>query len=334
MQTDLKDYLVLQEQKKRYLAKVISTSPLKAIVCDEHQKDSDRATYIEFEPGDIVCNLGRKPAYGDAYRVPIEYIRQTFELDPWGSITIYKELTEEQFKKVMRSIKKVTKELEEYRIFPKEKLIHLAVKELKGMEGGHYMRYHNPKKDDRLVIRATEFNEVDYFLRHEIGHGVWFQLCDDSVKARWVKAFTANISLIKDTEKKMALMRKELIKAGTVKSYKKEFDDEDTKNLFNALIKHLSTKYCIDASDINCLIADGEDLTDIWPEEAIHLPKQGILVSEYANKNVKELFSECFAFFLDDKVELPKSMEKLMIKTIEAIRYGKNSPGRKIEDLD
>lgn len=332
MQIDKSDYLILKDNKKKYLTKVTNIDPLKAIVCDEHQKDRDRASYIDFDIEDIVANLGKKPLYGDAYRVPIEYVRQTYELEPWGSIVVYKELGEEQFKKVWRSVKRVTKELQELRIFPTEKPINLQVKELKGTEGGHYMHVHNPKADDRLVIRATEFNDIDYILRHEMGHGVWFQMCNKNIKARWVKVFVNNVALIRDTEKKIRKMRQELVNEGSIKAYKSSLDGDDPKELFAAVLKYLKEKYVISGEDIDCLIEDGEDLTDIWPDQAIPMPKSEVLVTEYAKKNVKELFSECFAYHLDDTKELPKSLEKLMKKTIEAIRYGRNAPDEKLTD--
>ena len=337
MRVDERDYLIVRDEKdKKFLAKLVDTDPLRAIVCDENQKNKDRAVYVDFELKDIVANLGKKPTYGDAYRVPVEYVRQEISLEPWGSIRFYKELSEDQFKKVIRSVRKVTATLEEHRVFPREKPIHLLIKDLKGIEGGHYKHYFSDKKDDDLVVRATEFQEIDYVLTHELSHGCWFMLCDDSVKAKWIKAYYLNKSLIDDAEKKYKQMRQELIDAGTIKDYRKQLDDDDTKDIFDAIIKQFREKYAIDSYDINSLVADGDDLTEIWPTKAIEITKDaGVLVSEYANKNPKELFAECFAYYFDESKQLPKSMHRLMSKTIEAIRYGRNTPkGKLLEDAD
>ncbi len=181
-----------------------------------------------------------------------------------------------------------------------------------------------------MVIKPSEFTGIDGLIFHEMAHGVYYQLMDDQLKARWVKAFYKNVSLIKDTEAKIKKMRKELIEHETVRAYKSELD-EDEKEIFDAVLEYIDRNFDLKTKHINLLIADNDDLTEIWPDEIIALPHKSVLVTDYALTDPEELMAESFRIYFDPAAKLPKSIQKLMDKTIEMCKYN-GASGNKEDD--
>jgi hypothetical protein len=327
MQIDKMDFLIVKgEKKKKLLVRVTNNSdPLKAIVCDKYQKDKDRATYIEVGVEDIYSNLGKQPKFGQCYGIPTEYVRlQREDLDHWSRILIYRKLNEDEIKTIFKGLEKVAAQLHKDKLFPHEKLIEVSVKDSKGLLNGHYSHFPNKKdRPDELVLSPVEFIKLRPLIYHEMGHGVWNQLMDDKLRARWVRAFYKNVSLVKDTEIKIKKMRNELIEAETIRAYNRELDDDD-KELFEAVLKTIKRTFDLRPKHINCLINDGDDLKEIWPQELITVPHKKILVTEYALKAPEELFSDTFMLHYDEK-HLPKSIQKLINKTFSIIRSNSNN---------
>ena len=325
MQLDVTDFVILNASKdKKVYSKIISLNPNKAVVCDRFQKNKNRASYLEFEKEDVVANLGKTPFYGSAYNVNIEHVRfHLMNVGQFNDVYVYKKVTETEMSLLKKSLIKVSAELVKAKIFPKEKPIDVFVKERKGLAGAMYTHNRKETINDILTIRTGDYSNLDYFVRHELGHGFWFQIMSDSEKSKWIRSFYKNITLKEDIDKKIKTMRKELVEARSIKAYKSDLDDDD-KDIFEHIIKYVEVTYSVKPMHINILIEDGDDLTDIWPTGVLDIPQTKVLVSEYGTSDPEEYFCDSFAFYFDEDKILPKSIKALLENTISVCKYSKS----------
>lgn len=330
------DYVVanMNEKGKKALLQVISVDPLRAVVCDDNKKNTNLVKHVEFELTDIVCNFGIKPLYGNAYGVQIERVITEIQTEPWEIVRFFKKYSDVEHKLIMKSLDRVSKELLTHNIFPKQRPITVHIKEPKGPHAGMYRasktKENEEPKPDNMELRVFDFGEIDYIAYHEMGHGVWHQLMDDEIKSRWVKMFYQHVSLISDFHEKVKNMRGELIKAGSLKDYLSDLDEDDV-DLMKHIRDTIKKQYNISPLHLNILIAADDDLSEIWPKKLQPISQAQVLVTEYGTKNPDELFCESFAHHFHPQKQLPKSLQKLMDQTIASSRYsqGMTSADRK-----
>lgn len=321
MQPDVNDYVILANQKgKHFLARILSkeSEVATAVICDKNQKKKDYSTNVDFNIADIVSNLGKKPKFGSSYGVQIEYVRRFIrDKEPWEGLYIYRKLSDEDEERLFKTLSRTTKKMLKLNIFPKEKGIELHIKEKKGMWAGHYTRFNNEKNNDVLTLRPSDFIEVDHTIYHETAHGMWYQNLSSTWKSRWIKLFSKQVTLIKDIEKTIKQLRKDLVVSGSVSSLKSDLAEED-KEILNLIIKWVDDTYSIKIKHLDILIEQDDDLSDIWPTDALVLPHKEVLIREYSLTDPEEFFCDAIAGYLVDQ-KLPKSINSLVEKTISFI---------------
>jgi hypothetical protein len=320
MNIEIGNYVIIKIADRKYqLVKIISVNSINSIVCDKFQKFKNKAKYIELEDTEsIVANLGKEPEFGSCFGIETEYLKSAIEdYPPWGSLFIYRKLTELEQRRLDKALNTVGKTLEKDRIFPTERPIDIFVKNRKGMDAGLYKRYSNPKKSDEIIVKPSEFSNLEYILFHETGHAVYYQSIDEILRAQWIREFYKNIKLKEDTEKLIRQMRKDLIEHDSVKAYKSDLDDEEKENL-DHILKYINYNFDLTVKNINTLMVGNNDLSEIWPIH-IDLPTKKALLTEYSLESPEELFAEAFALYYTNR-ELPKSISLLFKKTISVVR--------------
>lgn len=328
MNVDPLDYLVLNGDKDRkFLVQAKTVEPLAGICCDENFKNKSLCKRVDFQHEDIICNYGKKLVFGQAYGLTLERVRLELDDYPeWATVRFYCNHNETERKLVRKSVERVTKTLLDQRIFPKEKAIDLHIKDVKGPLQGMY--YHRPQKEgkepqnDLIDLRIKDFGTIDYTLYHELGHGVWFQLMSDDDRAAWVKAFTKNITLMNDIEEKVAKMRGELVKAGSVRDYKSDLEEEDA-DILDHITKYIAKTYNVKPIHLNILIKTGDDLQTVWPRKKLVIPQTQVMITPYSAKNCEEYFCEAFAHYFSPDKTLAKSITTLVEKTITSTQYSR-----------
>ena len=318
------DVVVVIANNKHIPVKITSVNNNKGILITKHQFTDPDKSIIAFEPKNIVANLGQNPRHGKVYNQTIEPVLFFDNSEHYGNIYYYAPYEEKTKQKIVKRLTVVAKNLKHQGIFP-TKDFDVLIRPNTSKIAGWYKNNKKPNIRDELCLCINEVdNNFYYFAYHEMAHGIWFNNMDDSQKSMWVKAYQRNTSLTKINDNKIISMREDLVKTG-IGEYKRGLDAED-REILSHILKYIKRTAYLKAKHIDMLIQSGDDLLDIWPESSIDIPFQNILISDYANTAVEELFAESFAFFMvPGEKEIPKSINKLLQKTILAIsNKGKN----------
>jgi hypothetical protein len=287
-------------------------------------KDSAR---FNIEQSNVIANLGKAPKLGSVYGTPVEPVLAHDNSELFGNIFYYVSLDEKTRSKLIKKLTNIGNNLKELDIFPSKKF-DILIKPSVGNIAGWYKHFKKKEKIDELCLCLETYDHnLEYYIYHEIAHAVWYNNVSDEFKARWVKAYHDNISQNKVNDNKLTVMRQDLVKAGSIASYRSDIDEED-KEILKKILQYVKQNHRLAAKHINILIATGDSLVDIWPEYSIEIPMQNVLVTDYSNKSVEELFAESFAFyFVEGEVELPKKLKKLMKATIAATGANEENEG-------
>jgi hypothetical protein len=101
-------------------------------------------------------------------------------------------------------------------------------------------------------------------------------------------------------------------------------EDEEVAHRIKILGRWFKQIHHLGMKDLATIWAAGDldQLGALWPTVAIDSSKLNPLVSEYATKNVEELWAESFAFYCQKKA-LPDQIMTLMDKSLSIVKANK-----------
>ena len=324
-------YVILKTEKKPILARVTKASngTSRAIIANKLANDKSTAEYVDFQLPDIMANLGSAPAYGTAYGVKIEPLLATRTIGPFN-IYYFRHVTDKEKVRIEKHIRRAYdfKKKNNY-LFDKE--CDIAIRCNVGRMVGYYKHANKKDKPDELCLRPIDFNntELPYLIHHEDAHGIWFTRLPTEWQARWIKAYSRNVSLFNIKSEQIRNLRTELVEHGKLSLLNKSLDDEG-KEVLKECLRYIKRAHSLLPRHINMLLDSGDDLKDYWPDSSIDLQRKQVVVSEYAMTAPDEFFADAYSFYVTEAKALPKSVTKLLVKTLAAVKAG--STAKEMED--
>lgn len=277
----------------------------------------------EFKIKQVIAVLGPKPAVGSSYGCIIEPYVSTSVHPDWGNVHWHKYMPVAEKKQIKLALDNTAKRLNTAKLFGfvEQGALELEVKPAKGKYTGMYHFYQKgDKASDRMVLRPQDGTPLDYVILHEAGHGVWYRLLSPKVHARWVKLYH-NYTKVQDFDlTDINRLRDQYLEDSIhIRDFRGQLPEDDVL-LFDSLISTLSGNTRLTAKHLD-LLADQQELEsvkDVWPQHVEDSDFE-IAITEYATKNVEELFAEAFAFKMLGQ-KLPKRIDAVMEKTLEHAR--------------
>jgi hypothetical protein len=190
---------------------------------------------------------------------------------------------------------------------------------------GRYIRSRKaPDMPHRFQIRpeimpATEY---PYVILHELGHHVEREyITGRKLQAAWVQAYNTSIvvtSIKKD--KSEELLEALLAQQDMPSDYRSNLTEEDTE-IYKLILGWISHQPRLSVKELDTLFAAEcyDDIRAVWPLRGIPKKDLAPIVTEYATKNVHELFAESFAYYMVGK-KLPKNIHALMERSLSNAR--------------
>lgn len=161
-----------------------------------------------------------------------------------------------------------------------------------------------------------------YVAAHEVGHVIHSQVLTKRPKllAKWIEMYQETVAPLNIDKELLVEMRDMLKSAESLTQYRAQLKSDDAKVEANkAVFDYLNKAHGLRPFDVEViLLAEGAAKIDAyWPKSSACFTRQlKPSVSEYATKNVNELFAESFAFYACDH-KLPRAIKDLMEESIQ-----------------
>ena len=296
----------------------------RGVLVTTKMEDDEELKNVEFGTSDVLAVLGQDPPFGTAYNCKIEIPHGTAKTK-FGTMHYWRNLKRDDRVRIEKMLALIYPRMKKDKILL-GKDIDLTIREPAGTMIGHYKRYNKDDRRDELCIQQKAYDkktlplsELKYIFCHEYGHGLWFTRMTPELQGEWIKAYSRNVTLSRVKSDRVDKLRAELLETGKVNDFAKQLDDED-KETFKECMKYVKRLHSIMPRHVNALLVDGSDLVDYWPKNGVSLQHKQIVVSEYGMKSPDEFWCEAFAQWYADTKVLPKSVEKLMLKTMKELK--------------
>ena len=314
-----------QDQGKDYLFKALSDSDAKSVEAvlekDSHIQGLRHTMTVALS--DVVLNLGTEPHPGKVYGYDVGMLhRKRLSHDKFGDVHFFYKPDKQVLSDLKESMDKVAERLKRLDLLF---LLDNVVFEIIPYNGEKYAGMFKMSKNEKLpkriqlrpeIMPASEYPYVWY---HELGHNLHLDYCKSSKKlnASWLKLFNTSIRVDTIKKDKSQQLLDALIGGEEPPSdFKRGLDEEDAL-AFKWLIRTIQQVNGLSIQDLDTLFeADMKDeVAKVWPVRNISHKELAPIVSEYATMNSKELFAECFAFYMVKK-KLPEPIVKLLERSI------------------
>lgn len=332
------DYIVAEDKyAKPFLAQVqeISTDnkTLTAIVEEGRHIKPNTVTLNRKR---VLVSLGKDPKPGKVYGIDVANLyRRSFTHEFWGTVHFFVKPSPEDMKLLRKALDDVGTAIEKLKLGGYVDVIHTQIRAKKGKYAGMYVH----AKEGRHVWYAPEcasgsILEMKNIVAHEYGHVLRFNgLTLPKARAKWLELFRVSVLPVVVPEKTLRSMFKAIKSGkdssseGSLASVLKEFEEQANDNNYaiylSALSRWFRQVHHMSPKDLETLWdADKVDvIEELWPTSSIDTSKLDPIVSEYATKNVEELFAEAFTCYVAKK-KLPKKVESLLEASLSVIRQG------------
>lgn len=329
------DYLVVRSvdnPNSQFLGQVAKTGSA-LIVTDERDRHI-AANDVEIESDQVMVNLGPTPSPGKVYGIDVENLYRTTKSHPvWGSICFFRDLPKELKQALRTSLDKTGERLAKMGFEPLFEKFVVEILNQHGQYAGMYV--HKKGKDAvgrlKLFLADEHAPEMNYVLYHEFGHAIQC-LClrKPSIHAAWMKLFRTSVQCKPIEAATFLRLRKAIlsVEPDMAKSLSPaeliNSTEDDDLLAFKVAMRYISQVYHVSGRDFKSLLEAGsrDTIKGIWPKTDIDVDDLKPIVSEYATKNVSELFAESFAYYMTKSRKLPSDVHKLMEKSLS---YAKHS---------
>ena len=324
-------YVVCKEKEgKPFLARIEKVREDGVLVVPQKDVQYQR-NVIEVDKKIIKAVLGENPVPGTVYGFDMHNLfRKTIEHDFWGSIHFFIHPDKDTMKLLKKGLDDCAK------IITKLDLAHYAtsfeteIRAKKGKYAGMYKHTTTEGKPNTVWYApecakgSAEF--MNYVILHEFGHALRFNgLKTNKMRNKWLRLYQRTIAQVKVEAKTLKGILHDLA----------DFDEEQEsfKGALNgatqdahpriqkAITQWLKETHKINPRELEIMwrASKLEDIQKYWPDHMIDTHDLKPKVSEYATKNVEELFAECFAFYAMGK-KLPDVCTTLLEDSLSRIR--------------
>jgi hypothetical protein len=296
------DYIIVRFNGKAQLGMCLGGG--NRVLLEAGVEDENTADVVEFNPLDVLANLGKDPAVGKVFGVHVEPYIRAMDVPGWTTMRLYRtKATKEEIEAVKAAFVGFLKILKKHRADKfVEHLKQINIKSKSGKYAGMYRFKSGDGRLDEITLCPEDLSDpkfLTYVVAHEAAHGIWFRSVPAYIQAKWVKLFSKRITLHRSTEKELKSILDGIIKySGTLSDYIKEMADETQTIILKEVISHIRKVHCIDKQDLDILcLGEKERLADLWPTSA-DFGQKNYDPSEYALTKPKEFFAECMSFYM------------------------------------
>lgn len=309
--------------QKPYLARIQSVKEDGTIEAllekDIHYKQQS----VTLSKKDIKVNLGINPMPGRAYGLDLDNLfKKTIEHDFWGNIHFFITPEKDVMKMLRRSLDKTAERITKLKLEPFVKLIETEIRAPKGKYAGMYLHSKDEAKPHRIWYAPDKAENkaeaMDYVIFHEFGHAVRFNgVTRNKLRNKWLRLYQKTIAPIKIEKEVLRGMIKEMAtfdeNEESFRHVFKTVNEDQNPRTGKAILQWLKQTHRIGVHDLEVMwrASATKDLENYWPDHLIDTHDLKPAVSDYATKNVEELFAESFAAYCQKK-KLPASIEELL----------------------
>lgn len=310
------DYVITDLGKKIVIVYVTKKSESSFSGCMANKMPYEDVAY-DFSTKDVIANLGKRPKVGSVYGTKLEPYYKT-EKCRFGNMHLFTKKKPEEIELLINKINGFHKTLKKMNISLPE--FNLEIRPKVSMNAGHYTFTGNNEKMDTLCIRPDPSIDLNHIFYHEFGHGIWHHLMTDDMQARWVELYHDFVVDIKkvDNFHLNNIMAEPLL---TVSEYRKTLEKEERDDLKH-ILKMIKQRHSLDICDLDSIRRSNKSIKQYWPTKPVKTELTSF-VSDYATKNSREHFCECFSSHMIGQ-DIPKLLKRLMGKTLKKLA-GKQS---------
>lgn len=326
-----KDYVIAQLNSGRPFLGLVDSikNDYYTIIPDELRYRELRK--VDVYKRDILIRLGRDPKPGKVYGVDVSNVyRKSINHDAWGPIHFFTKPDKEVLQRLRLGLDYTAKKLDKAGLLGFTDCFQTEIRVKKGKYAGVYQH----KKDNQsLVWYAPECADtqenMNYVIFHEYGHVLRFNgLHRSKARARWQRLFLESIAPVVVSKKVLTSLLDHLIDTADstelgLGQVLKEYTAEDESLIVSikALLRWIKQIHHVSPKDLQVLwdAADVNTIKSLWPTSSIDTSELSPVVTEYATKNVEELFAESFALYMNG-VKLPKHVTSLLEKSLSEIK--------------
>lgn len=329
------DYLMVEgPNDKPQLAKAMAVKQgMVRVRLEKNSHIPSLRQIIDVEQRGVILNLGKKPHKGTVYGVPLgELYTRTVQHPIVGDVHFFYKPEKEAAQSLWRSFNMVHTKLKKNGL---ARLIEDEISwEVYGGDGNHkYSGMYYPSRKEgeapRIKFRPESrvVTEYPYVILHELGHHLHFHYCSDNdqLNGAWVKLYNRSVKVKPVGAQECRAMCRAFEGAGSsVNAFKRELQDDDAKKNFAKILAYIKANHNLTPTEINILIASNnwKEVEACWPTQVTSKDLDPI-ISDYANKNVRETFAEAFSLHFCG-TQFPSYVTGLLDKTIN---YAKSQFG-------
>lgn len=321
------DYVIaLNAKGKDMLVKALADSKghVEAVVEKLCHMPGQRQT-LTVDKKDLVLNLGPNPRRGKVYGVDTSNLYYTKkDHDVFGTVYFFYKPEKEVVKALWAAMDKTAATLKRFGLsflLDQGTIWEVLPPSPTTKYAGCYMRSRKEEIPDRIQIIPEFMNPIDYsyVLCHELAHLLDMRfVTSNKIKGHWLRLFNTSIKVMAiKKETSTELLDGLLSQEDPPSAFKGQLGEEEAL-AFKWIIRTISQLHSITLSDLDTLfVADmRDDIKALWPTRAISVKELAPIVSEYATKNVKELFAEAVSMHITKRHKFPEPLIKLIEKTI------------------
>lgn len=335
MRIEQGDYVICsQSQGKDYLVKALAATKgnLEA-VCERLCHIPSQRQTLTVDSKNLVINLGAEPKRGKVWGIDLNNLYYTKKThDKFGDMFFFYKAERESVKALWAALDKAYKILNTLGLAyvldrditweilssnPSEKYAGMYIRKVKGDE-----------VIERIQIKldSRPQSELVYVILHELAHCIDANyVTGRKLKALWLRLFTTSIK-VATVQKSMSqeLLTSLLDQPNIPSDFKSSLDEEQTI-AFKCIMRTINSVNALSIKELDVLFEAQmfDDIKSVWPLRTIPRKDIAPIVSEYATKNVKELFAESFAYYCI-KRKLPDAVLKLVERSISYAKTQKS----------
>lgn len=324
--------IVFMGKDKPWLGRVLSVNDESKTLEVLPEKDVQyKQQSVTIRKKDARINLGMSPPPGKVYGCDTkDLFKKTKEHSSWGNIHYFTELEKSVSKMLNKSLGQTYEKLEKKGLSGFARLFETEIRVKSGKWAGMYI---HSKKEDRpnRVWYAPECSQhdpkqMDYIVYHEFGHVVRFNgVLQTGLRNKWLRIYQRSIAPIKiEAEDLTALMKSISEYDNNEVTFKAAFDGSTTDlnpRVARAIIQWFWQTNKIGKKELEIMWAakGPSEIEKFWPDHLIDTHDLSPVVSDYATKNVEELFAESFAFYMMGK-KLPSKIVELLEESLSVAK--------------
>lgn len=325
-------YVIARQKKdeKPFLARIAKIKSDGTFIATLEKDIQFKQTQVTLDKKQIKVNLGVSPMPGKAYGCDLDNLfKKTISHDFWGNVHFFVTLEDEYRKRLKKSLDRTAKIVEKLKLSDYTKTFETEIRAKKGKYAGMFV----PSKDSERVHRIWYAPEhagtdefMDYVVLHELGHAIrHVGVRAHKMRNRWLRLYQRTIAPVQISAATCETLLTDMAEYDEQEkgfsSVFKQLADEVGPRTAKAILQWFKQTHKIGPRELEIMWRSSKtkDLEKYWPNVEVDTHDLKPVISEYATKNVEELFAETFAFYAQGK-KLPEKFQDLMEESLSIAR--------------